>query len=132
METDYNFWRDLLDTYQSLDDWLKLCWLVIPSGLLLIAGNGLSNMIQRALAPEVPEAPPPLAAAAHKKYATIGLAHILCLIGVSIWSSINSVTLIDQGVSRENKQTADGWCVGPDDHPGLGAGKDFLCAGLEI
>ena len=30
METDYYFWRELLDTYQSLPDWLKLLWLIVP------------------------------------------------------------------------------------------------------
>lgn len=28
--TDYNFWQDILDTYQSFSDWLKFAWLVIP------------------------------------------------------------------------------------------------------
>jgi len=32
---DYNFWRDLFDTYQSLPDWLKLLWLVVPPGFVL-------------------------------------------------------------------------------------------------
>jgi hypothetical protein len=30
MATDYNFWKDLFDTYQSLPDWLKFAWLVVP------------------------------------------------------------------------------------------------------
>ena len=44
METDYNFWRDLLDTYQSLPDWLKFCWLFIPAALLTLAGHGLTRL----------------------------------------------------------------------------------------
>ena len=32
---DYNFWRDLFDTYQSLPDWLKFAWLVLPPTFLL-------------------------------------------------------------------------------------------------
>ena len=61
METDYNFWRDLLDTYQSLPDWLKFCWLVVPSGLLLVAGSGVSRLMRRAISPPAatPPSPPP-------------------------------------------------------------------------
>lgn len=32
---DYHFWRDLFDTYQSLADWLKALWLVVPPAFLL-------------------------------------------------------------------------------------------------
>lgn len=35
METDYNFWKDLLDTYQSLTDWVKALWLIIPPVFVL-------------------------------------------------------------------------------------------------
>ena len=31
----YNFWQDFLDTYQSLSDWMKFAWLVVPPALLL-------------------------------------------------------------------------------------------------
>lgn len=40
---DYNFWQDLFDTYQSLPDWMKFAWLVIPPSFLL----GLIAMIMR-------------------------------------------------------------------------------------
>jgi len=32
---DYNFWQDFFDTYQSLPDWLKTLWLLIPPGFVL-------------------------------------------------------------------------------------------------
>ncbi|MGI9421918.1 MAG: hypothetical protein ACR2PA_01915 [Hyphomicrobiaceae bacterium] len=32
---DYNFWQDLLDTYQSLPPWLQLAWLVLPPTFFL-------------------------------------------------------------------------------------------------
>jgi len=32
---DYNFWADLLDTFQSSPDWIKALWLLIPPGFLL-------------------------------------------------------------------------------------------------
>ncbi|WP_288191696.1 hypothetical protein [uncultured Phyllobacterium sp.] len=32
---DYNFWSDLLDTFQSSPDWIKAVWLLIPPGFLL-------------------------------------------------------------------------------------------------
>ena len=35
MEQDYNFWRDLLDTYQSLTPWVQALWLVGPLGFVL-------------------------------------------------------------------------------------------------
>lgn len=31
----YNFWQDLFDTYQSLSDWMKFAWLVVPPAFLL-------------------------------------------------------------------------------------------------
>jgi hypothetical protein len=33
--TDYNFWQDFFDTYQSLSDWLKILWLIIPPAFVL-------------------------------------------------------------------------------------------------
>ncbi len=33
---DYNFWADLLDTFQSMDDWLKALALLIPPGFVLV------------------------------------------------------------------------------------------------
>jgi len=32
---DYNFWQDFFDTYQSLSDWLKVLWLVVPPAFVL-------------------------------------------------------------------------------------------------
>jgi len=32
---DYNFWADLLDTYQSLSIWMKTMWLVVPPTFLI-------------------------------------------------------------------------------------------------
>ena len=31
----YGFWQDLFDTYQSLSDWLKALWLIVPPLFLL-------------------------------------------------------------------------------------------------
>jgi len=31
----YNFWQDFFDTYQSLSDWMKFAWLVVPPAFLL-------------------------------------------------------------------------------------------------
>lgn len=31
----YNFWQDLFDTYQSLSNWMKFAWLVVPPAFLL-------------------------------------------------------------------------------------------------
>ena len=60
MENDYNFWADLLTTYRSNPDWLKFLWLFIPAVIMTIAGNGLSRLVQRALAPAAtPAATPP-------------------------------------------------------------------------
>jgi hypothetical protein len=33
--TDYNFWQDFFDTYQSLSDWLKILWLIVPPAFVL-------------------------------------------------------------------------------------------------
>lgn len=33
--TDYNFWADLLDTFQSSPDWIKALWLLVPPCFLL-------------------------------------------------------------------------------------------------
>ncbi|MGI9364186.1 MAG: hypothetical protein ACR2O8_03305 [Rhizobiaceae bacterium] len=35
MDTDYNFWRDLFDTYQSLSQTLQILWLIVPLAFLL-------------------------------------------------------------------------------------------------
>ncbi len=32
---DYNFWADLLDTFQSSAEWVKALWLIIPPAFLL-------------------------------------------------------------------------------------------------
>lgn len=31
----YNFWQDFFDTYQSLPDWLKALWLIVPPAFVL-------------------------------------------------------------------------------------------------
>ena len=31
----YNFWQDFFDTYQSLSNWMKFAWLVVPPAFLL-------------------------------------------------------------------------------------------------
>lgn len=31
----YNFWQDFFDTYQSLSDWMKFAWLVVPPAFVL-------------------------------------------------------------------------------------------------
>lgn len=33
--TPYNFWQDFFDTYQSLADWIKALWLVVPPLFML-------------------------------------------------------------------------------------------------
>ena len=35
MNSDYNFWRDLLDTYQSFSQTVQILWLIIPHGFVL-------------------------------------------------------------------------------------------------
>lgn len=40
---EYNFWADVLDTYQSLSDWVKALWLLVPPVFLL----ALSVIISR-------------------------------------------------------------------------------------
>lgn len=37
--SDYNFLADLLDTFQSMDDWLKALALLIPPGFVLGAAG---------------------------------------------------------------------------------------------
>ncbi len=39
----YNFWQDFFDTYQSLTDWIKALWLIVPSGFVL----GLIALLMR-------------------------------------------------------------------------------------
>ena len=61
METDYNFWADLLTTYRSNPDWLKFLWLVIPAALLTLAGHGVTRLIRAVIgsAPPPAHSPPP-------------------------------------------------------------------------
>ena len=40
---DYNFWQDFFDTYQSLSDWTKALWLIVPPAFLL----GLIALVMR-------------------------------------------------------------------------------------
>jgi hypothetical protein len=39
----YNFWQDFFDTYQSLSDWMKVLWVVIPPAFIL----GLIALVMR-------------------------------------------------------------------------------------
>jgi len=32
---DYNFWQDFFDTHQSLSDWTKALWLIVPPASVL-------------------------------------------------------------------------------------------------
>lgn len=43
---EYNFWADLLDTFQSSPGWVQVVWLLAPPGLVL----GLVALILRFLA----------------------------------------------------------------------------------
>ena len=40
---DYNFWQDFFDTYQSLSDWTKALWLIVPPAFVL----GLIALVMR-------------------------------------------------------------------------------------
>ncbi len=40
---DYNFWQDFFDTYQSLSNWTKALWLIVPPAFVL----GLIALITR-------------------------------------------------------------------------------------
>jgi len=52
---DYNFWQDFFDTYQSLSDWMKFAWLIVPSTFLLalIALNMRYRIATRRLENEI-------------------------------------------------------------------------------
>jgi hypothetical protein len=39
----YNFWQDFFDTYQSLSDWIKALWLIVPPVFIL----GLTALVMR-------------------------------------------------------------------------------------
>ena len=39
----YNFWQDFFDTYQSLSDWMKMLWLIVPPAFIL----GLVALVMR-------------------------------------------------------------------------------------
>ncbi|MEP1207199.1 MAG: hypothetical protein ABJM29_09170 [Rhizobiaceae bacterium] len=64
METDYNFWADLLTTYRSNPDWLKFLWVFLPAALLALAGSGVSRLVRAvveakgAASPSPPPSPP--------------------------------------------------------------------------
>lgn len=36
----YNFWQDFFDTYQSLNDWIKALWLIVPPVFRSCVGAG--------------------------------------------------------------------------------------------
>lgn len=39
----YHFWQDAFDTYQSLSDWMKALWLIVPPVFVL----GLAALVMR-------------------------------------------------------------------------------------
>jgi hypothetical protein len=39
----YNFWQDFFDTYQSLSDWTKALWLIVPPAFLLLLIKQLTH-----------------------------------------------------------------------------------------
>ena len=60
METEYNFWADLLTTYRSNPDWLKFLWVFIPAAMLVLAGNAVARLIRHAIGtPSPPSSSPP-------------------------------------------------------------------------
>ncbi len=61
METDYNFWRDLLDTYQSLTPWVQMLWLIAPLGFALALIKIPKSTPRRQTSPLSPPSPPPAA-----------------------------------------------------------------------
>ena len=59
MQGDYIFWRDLLDTFQSLPPWLQLACLLILTALAVATGRGLCRLLLQILA-RTKKAPSPL------------------------------------------------------------------------
>ena len=55
MEHDYNFWADLMTTYRSNPDWLKLAWAVTPTVLLTLTGYGLSRLTRALVMARAPK-----------------------------------------------------------------------------
>ena len=49
MQSDYIFWRDLLDTFQSLPPWLQLACLLILAALAVATGRGLCRLLLQIL-----------------------------------------------------------------------------------
>jgi len=60
MNTDYNFWGDLLDTYQSLTPWVQALWLIGPLGFILALLKLPKPVRKAAASPPLPTSPPPL------------------------------------------------------------------------
>ena len=52
----YNFWQDLFDTYQSLPNWLKLAWLIVPPAFIYLMASLFiryrSSKLSQVLPPE--------------------------------------------------------------------------------
>lgn len=59
----YNFWRDVLDTYQSFSDWLKFAWLIVPP--LLCLGSLTLTLHYRLTAKRIKSTRPPDDPAGH-------------------------------------------------------------------
>ena len=61
MQGDYIFWRDLLDTFQSLPPWLQLACLLILAVLSVATGRGLCRLLLQILTrpKNVPSPSPP-------------------------------------------------------------------------
>ena len=49
MQPEYIFWRDLLDTFQSLPPWLQLACLLILAALAVATGRGLCHLLLQIL-----------------------------------------------------------------------------------
>ena len=49
MQGDYIFWRDLLDTFQSLPPWLQLACLLILAALAIATGRGMCRLLLQIL-----------------------------------------------------------------------------------
>ena len=66
MQPEYIFWRDLLDTFQSLPPWLQLACLLILAALAVATGRGACHLLLQILtrpknaSPSSPPAAPPL------------------------------------------------------------------------
>ena len=58
MQGDYIFWRDLLDTFQSLPPWLQLACLLILAALAIATGRGMCRLLLQILTRPKNASPP--------------------------------------------------------------------------